>query len=112
LLKFAVNPLSFRTLLYRYFFFCWLFRPTGVGDVFERAAAERHNREQAHWLPVYIMRLLWLALGLYALGRVAELIFEAPGLSVLFYASSAMSMAFTITIASAWLGIKGAHRFQ
>jgi hypothetical protein len=107
-----VNNLPFRTLLYRYFFFGWLFKETGVGDVFERAAAERHNREQARWLPVYIMRWLWLGLGLYALGRIAELMLEAPGLSVLCYAISAMSMSFTITIASAWLGIKRAHRFQ
>ena len=108
----AVNPLPFRTLLYRYFFFGWMFKDTGVGDVFERAAADRHNREQARWLVVYLIRWLWLGLGLYALGRVAELLFEAQGLSVLFYAISAMSMSFTITIASAWLGIKGAHRFQ
>jgi hypothetical protein len=108
----AVNPLPFRTLLYRYFFFGWLFKPTDVGDVFERAAAERHNREQARWLPVYIMRWLWLGLGLFLLGRVAEVLLEAPGMAVLCYAISAMSMSFTITIASAWLGIKGAHRFQ
>jgi hypothetical protein len=107
-----VNPLPFRTLLYRYFFFGWMFKDAGSGDVFERAAAERYNREQARWLLLYLMRWLWLGLGLYALGRVAELLFEAPGLSVLFYAISAMSMAFTVTIASAWLGIKGVHRFQ
>jgi hypothetical protein len=49
---------------------------------------------------------------LYALGRLAELLFDAPGLSVLCYAISALSMSFTITIATAWLGIKRAHRFQ
>lgn len=108
----AVNPLPFRTLMYRYFFFGWMFKDTGAGNVFERAAAERHNRDHARWLPVYLMRWLWLGLGLYVLGRVAELLFEAPGVSVLFYAVSAISMSFTITIASAWLGIKGVHRFQ
>jgi hypothetical protein len=108
----AVNTLPFRTLLYRYFFFGWLFKETGSGNVFERAAAARHNREQARWLPLYLMRWLWLGLGLYVLGRLAELLFDAPGLSVLFYAISAMSMSFTITIATAWLGIKGVHRFQ
>jgi hypothetical protein len=40
------------------------------------------------------------------------LLFDASGVSVLFYAISAMSMSFTITIASAWFGIKGVHRFQ
>jgi hypothetical protein len=108
----AVNSLPFRTLLYRYFFFGWMFKDSGTGNVFERAAAERHNRDQARWLPVYLMRWLWLGLGLYSMGRVAELLFDAPGVSVLFYAVSAMSMSFTITIATAWLGIKGVHRFQ
>ena len=107
-----MDTLPFRTLLYRYFFFGWLFKETSIGDLFERAAAERHNRQQARWLPVYIVRWLWLGLCLYALGRVAELLLDAPGLSVLFYAISAISMSFTITIVSAWLGIKGAHRFQ
>lgn len=107
-----MNDLPLRTLLYRYFFFGWLFKDVGSDDLFERAAAERHNREQARWLPTYIVRWLWLGLWLYALGAVAELVFDSPGLSVLLYAFSAMSMAFIITIATAWLGMKGTHRFQ
>ena len=42
--------MAFRTLLYRYFFFGWLFRDVTRGNLFERAAAWRHNQAQAHWL--------------------------------------------------------------
>ena len=107
-----MNPLPFRILLYRYFFFDWLFKEMGGGNLFERAAVERHNREQARWLPTYILRWLWLGLALYSFGEVAELLFEAQGLSTFLYAVSAMSVGFTITIATAWLGMRGSHRFQ
>jgi hypothetical protein len=107
-----VNPLPFRILLYRYFFFGWLFKEIAGGNLFERAAVERHNRQQARWLPVYILRWLWLGLGLYSLGEVAELLLDAHGFATVLYAASAMSVAFTITIATAWLGMRGSHRFQ
>ena len=42
--------MSFGTLLYRYFFFGWLFKDVNRGNLLERAAAWRHNREQARWL--------------------------------------------------------------
>ena len=107
-----VNDLPFRTLLYRYFFFGWLFKEAGGDNMFERAVVERHNREQARWLPLYILRWLWLGLALYALGEIAELVLKAPVLSMLFYVVSAISLGFTITIGTAWLGIRGAHRLQ
>ena len=106
-----VNQLPFRTLLYRYFFFGWLFKEVGGENMFERAAVERHNREQARWLPVYIVRWLWLGLALYVLGEIAELL-HAPALSMLLYVVSAVSLGFTITIGTAWVGIRGAHRLQ
>lgn len=106
-----MNQLPFRILLYRYFFFGWLFKKVDGDNMFERAAIERHNREQARWLPVYIMRWLWLGLLLYALGEIAELLL-APVLAMLCYAVSAISLGFTITTGTAWLGIRGAHRLQ
>lgn len=97
---------SFCTLLYRYFFFGWLFRDVGQGDVFERAAAVRHNREQARWLPTYLMRWLWWGLAFYTLGSAAELLLEAVTLSMLFYAAGALSVPFTVAIAAAWIGLR------
>lgn len=98
---------SFRSLLYRYFFFGWLFKDVSQGDMFERAAAMRHNREQARWLPLYMMRWLWWGLAFYALGGVAELVLDAATLSTVFYAAGAVSLPITVAIAAAWIGLRG-----
>jgi hypothetical protein len=105
----AVKESSFWALLYRYFFFGWLFKDVGRGDVFERAAAVRHNREQARWLPTYMMRWLWWGLAFYALGGVTELILEAATLSTFFYAAGSLCVPFNVAIAAAWIGLKGTH---
>ncbi|MBA3771501.1 MAG: hypothetical protein H0X13_03145 [Ramlibacter sp.] len=102
---------AFRTLLYRYFFFSWLFKDVGAGNLFERAAAARYNREQARWLPTYVLRWLWLGLVFYAAGGVAELVLQAPALVLLlFYTASVVSLSFTVTIGTAWLGIRAQQR--
>jgi len=105
----TVNEPAFGTLLYRYFFFDWLFKDVGAGNLFERAAAVRHNREQARWLPVYVLRWLWWGLGFYALGSVTELILEATMLSTLFYLIGGLSVPFNVAIVAAWIGLKGLH---
>src|SRR5689334_9819571 len=48
------------SLLYRYFFFDWLFRDVSRGNLLERAAAWRANREMRRYLPVYLRR--WLVI--------------------------------------------------
>jgi hypothetical protein len=103
----TVNELPFPTLLYRYFFFQWLFKDvelSGTG-MFERAAVVRHNRRQANWLPTYMLRWLWCALLLYGLGSGCDLAFDATVAARWFYAASAMCVSFTITIATAWVGL-------
>ncbi len=47
--------------LYRYFFYGWLFRDAHRGSSLERAAALRHNRTAARWLPTYLLR--WTLVG-------------------------------------------------
>jgi hypothetical protein len=63
---------SFARLLYRYWFFGWLFRDAARGTLLEREAALRHNRERARWLPTYMRR--WVVLGalFYGLGALLE----------------------------------------
>jgi len=100
---------SFCSLLYRYFFFGWLFKDVGSGDMFQRAAAVRYNREQARWLPTYMMRWLWWGLAFYGLGGVTELILGAETLSTFFYAAGSLSVPFNVAIAAAWIGLRGAH---
>lgn len=107
-----VNELSFFTLVYRYLFFSWLFRRIDIGSDLERAAAIRHNREQARWLPTYMLRWMWVSLVLYALAGFLDLVLEATGLSMLLYAASAMCLSFTVTIGVAWFGLKGVRGLQ
>lgn len=97
---------AFWTLLYRYFFFGWMFKDIG-GDLFERAAAVRHNREQARWLPTYLMRWLWWGLAFWTLGSVAERVLDAEPLATLFYGAGALSVPITVAIAAAWIGLRG-----
>jgi len=104
-----VQESSFCSLLYRYFFFGWLFKDAGSGDMFERAAAVRHNREQARWLPTYMMRWLWWGLAFYGLGGATELFLEAATLATFFYAAGSLCVPFNVAIAAAWIGLKGTH---
>ena len=100
--------MPFRTLLYRYFFFGWLFRDPGGADdnLFERAAIQRHNRRQASWLPLYMLRWTCCALLLYCGGSVAELGDDGAVLHRLLYVASAGCASFAISIAVAWLGLR------
>ncbi|TFZ00351.1 hypothetical protein [Ramlibacter humi] len=101
-----MQELPFLTLLYRYFFFGWLFRDVNRGNMFERAAAWRYNREQARWLPTYVQR--WLAWGVffYALGGAVEILLDSPVMSMLFYVPSALSVPITAVTAAAWIGLR------
>jgi hypothetical protein len=101
-----MQDIGFSTLLYRYFFFGWLYKDVTRGTVFERAAALRYNRQHAHWLLTYMRR--WVACGVafYALGCFVEGVLGAPLLSVLFYVPGALSVPVNAVIGAAWLGLK------
>ena len=103
---FTVHELSFRTLLYRYFFFGWLFRDVNRGNLLERAAAWRHNQVQAQWLPTYMRRWVGWGLLFYGIGAAVELLFAQPSISALFYVPSAISVPANAVIAAAWVGFK------
>jgi hypothetical protein len=98
--------MAFRTLLYRYFFFDWLFRDVNRGSPLERAAAWRHNRSQAQWLPTYMRRWLIGGLVLSAFGSFVELALGAPVVSAFFYVPGVLSVPVNAVIAAAWVGLK------
>ncbi|NML17458.1 hypothetical protein [Azohydromonas caseinilytica] len=98
--------MALRTLLYRYFFFGWLFRDASTGTALERAAAWRHNRSQARWLPTYMRRWMCCGLLLYLMGVLVESVFSAPLLSTLFYVTGLMSVPGNAVMAVAWIGFK------
>ncbi|GAC1606773.1 MAG: hypothetical protein NVS3B2_14800 [Ramlibacter sp.] len=101
-----MQDLAFRTLLYRYFFFAWLFKDVSQGSLLERAAAWRYNQQQARWLLTYMRRWLWSGLLLYGMGIVLELLLDAPALSACFYVPGALSVPVNAMIGAAWIGLK------
>jgi hypothetical protein len=98
--------IAFPTLLYRYFFFGWLFRDANRGSVFERAAAFRHNQQQARWLPTYMRRWLGCGLLLCAAGCLLELVLGSAALSALFYVPGALSVPVIAVAVAAWFGLR------
>ncbi len=98
----APSPPALRTLLYRYFFFGWLFRDVTRGDLIERAAAWRHNREQARWLPTYMRRWCVAMVVMFLLALLIEVALHLPQLSALLYVPSALAVPFNAVTAVCW----------
>jgi hypothetical protein len=90
------------TPLYRYFFYGWLFRDAGRGSTLERAAALRHNRDRARWLPTYLWR--WVVLG--ALLSVVQIWTERalghPVLSAALAVAVVLVITFVLVTALCW----------
>lgn len=97
---------TLRTLMYRYLFFGWLFRDVSRGNLFERAAAWRHNLAQAHWLAVYLRRWSMLGATCYGLGHLVEHALGQSLLSAVFYVPTALSVAVNAVIGVAIAGFK------
>lgn len=98
--------LSFGTLLYRYFFFGWLFRDVSKGDLYERSLNWRHNLQQARWLATYLRRWCWIGAVMYCLGMFCETLLQAPTLSACFFVPMAVSMSVNTVIGTLMLGFK------
>ena len=101
-----MQDLAFGTLLYRYFFFGWLFKDVNRGSLLERAAAWRYNQERAHWLLTYMWRWLCCGVVLSGLGGLMELMLHSPAWSVFFYVPGALSVPVNAVIGAVWLGLK------
>lgn len=100
------TDVPFRVLLYRYFFFLWLFKDAHQGTSLQRAAAWRHNQAQAHWLPTYMRR--WSVLGamLYGMGVAVEQSLTLPLWSAFFYTPGALSVPVLVVLGVAWVGLR------
>ncbi len=98
--------LPFKILLYRYFFFSWLFRDVSKGNLYQRTAAWRHNQKQARWLTTYLRRWLFMGAMMYALGALCEILLNAPMLSACFFVPMALSVSINTVIGALMLGLK------
>jgi hypothetical protein len=97
---------SFRLLLYRYFFFDWLFRDASRGTVLEKENAVRINRQRRHYLLVYLRRWIVLVVGTCALGASFEKALSANYTATVFYCLSSASLVAAMMIARLWIGLK------
>ena len=93
---------SSSSIWYRYFFYGWLFRDVGRGNLWQRSAAWRHNREQSRWLPVYMRRWVVLCALSFGIAMFVELVLSAPALSALFYVPSALAVPYNVVTAVCW----------
>lgn len=94
---------SFTALLYRYWFFGWLFRDVSRGNALERAAALRHNRGCARWLPTYMRRWTTLGLLLYGLGVALEQSGFGTMAGVVFVPACLAAPVLAVLLATWWL---------
>jgi len=104
--KSPLSSESLGVLLYRYFFFEWLFRDVNRGSALERAEAWRFNRRIRRYLPVYLRRWTVLVVCSYAAGALLESSFSLGHAATLFYCVSCVSFAMTMLIVRAWLSLK------
>jgi hypothetical protein len=93
-------------LLYRYFFFEWLFRDVSRGSFLERAAALRFNRQMRRCLPIYLRRWIVLVVSSYALGALFENALSLSHAATVFYCVSCASFAMSMLIVRLWLGLR------
>jgi hypothetical protein len=98
------SQLRFRTLLYRFMFFEWMFTDISAArNLYERHAAARHNRHMSRYLPVYLRRWSVLTVFDFILGLLFERGLQASLLSAWFFTWSCVSLTAMVVISVAWL---------
>jgi hypothetical protein len=93
---------AFALLLYRYFFYGWLFRDAARGNLWERSQAWRHNRDQSRWLPTYMWRWLVMGMVMLTLALFVEFELSSPLWSALFYVPCALMVPFNVVTGLCW----------
>jgi len=95
---------SFLSLLYRFFFFDWLFADiTRARNLLEHHAAWRHNVEMRKHLPTYLHRWGWLALTAFGAGSLCDRVWESQWAASCCYTGFGLTMAGMAVIATSWL---------
>jgi hypothetical protein len=102
----GMTPVPLRSLLYRYFFFDWLFCDVTRGDSLQRGAAWRTNREMRKHLPIYLRRWIIVFLGGYGLGVLFEKGFAQSYAAAGCYSGSCISATVILVIVVSWISLK------
>jgi len=89
-------------LLYRYWFWSWLFLDAGCGDRLLRAAALAHNIRQRVHLAVYMRRWTFLLLALASIGDALDRAASPPALTASFFVCASLGVVVVTVAAAAW----------
>jgi hypothetical protein len=92
-------------LLYRYWFWGWLFHDVNRGDLLRRAAAWRHNVAQRVHLPVYMRRWSACLVATFAIAAVIEA-FDARATAAVFYCAAILAAVIEVNAGMAWVFLK------
>lgn len=104
--RFAPDPVndSFLALLYRFFFFDWLFADISQAKgLLERHAAWAHNIEMRKYLPAYLRRWGVLAAAAFLTGGLCDRVFEAQLAATCCYTGFSVTLGVMAVIVAAWL---------
>ena len=96
--------------VYRYFFYGWLFDDADRGSAFERATALRHNRDQAKWLPVYMLRWGIGGAVIVVLQTLCEHALNSPVLSAALAVALVLVVLFLLVTVVCWLFLQTGRR--
>lgn len=95
---------SFLSLLYRFYFFDWLFADiTQAKGFLERHAAWRHNLEMRKHLPAYLRRWGALAVVAFLAGSLCDRVLEAELAATCCFTGFSLTLAVMTVIAASWL---------
>ena len=95
---------SLHSLLYRYWFWEWLFVDLArVRDVYQRAAAWKHNVAQRRHLPVYMRRWLVVTAANLGVAAVLEKALSWMLSAALFYTNSCIAVCVVFVTFVGWL---------
>ncbi|MBS1191238.1 MAG: hypothetical protein H6R10_3030 [Rhodocyclaceae bacterium] len=111
--RFAPNPAndSFLSLLYRFFFFDWLFADmTQAKGLLECHAARQHNRAMRKYLPTYLRRWGGVAMTAFVAGSVCEQVFQAQLAATCCFTGFSLTLGVMAVIVAAWLLLAAPHR--
>ncbi|HWZ47859.1 MAG TPA: hypothetical protein VNX00_06530 [Herbaspirillum sp.] len=100
----ADAEIKFATLLYRFFFFDWLFVDMiKAKNPFERHAAWQHNRKMRRYLPLYFRRWLVLAVFNFGLGGVFERLWDIKLVAAGFFTGSCITITGMLLMTVLWI---------
>jgi hypothetical protein len=95
---------SFFSLLYRFYFFDWLFADMAQAKgLLERRAVWRHNLEMRKYLPVYLRRWGALAVAAFLTGSLCDRVFEAELVASCCFTGFSVTLGVMTIIAASWL---------